>query len=515
MFLSYFLTTAALSIGALGAQVTHDWTISEIPVNLDGKHPRTAIGVNGQMTVPVVRAQLGDTLVLRVHNKLDEPTGLHSHGIFNNGTNYYDGAGGITECGVAPKSTFDYRIPLVQTGTYWLHGHHGSQYMNGLRGPLIITDPNGEPYDYDEDIVVAMEDFFPQTSHMTMAGEPDMHKMNSTGMGMGMADRQTNQLPLRDKIKHQNLRFTPGRTYRIRLLNIGSTMMFRFGIEGHDLHIIEVDGLATKPRTVSSVEVAVAQRVSVLVTAKPQASHNYRYHIEQFSDIFPEVSGFNPNHQEGLVLYSRNAPTRRCRDITWEHFEDMKLTPLDMLPLMTPDVRHDITLTANRVDNEITGMFINNISFALPAVPSMFTALAARGQMTTKTFPRNSNVHVLGHLHVLELRIFNHDIVRHPMHMHGHFFQIVEQGVIGKPETAVRSGRYPMRRDTAVVPPGHYMTMRFRADNPGVWMFHCHIDKHAASGLTMLFACAPEVMNERIKVPNSVVDHCHMMGIDV
>ncbi|KAJ1933145.1 ferroxidase fet3, partial [Linderina macrospora] len=332
MFLQVYLVTTILSLSALGAQVLHDWTISNISVNLDGKHPRTVVGINGQLTMPVVRAQLGDTLILRLHNDLDEATGLHSHGIFNNGTNYYDGAGRITECGIAPKASFEYRIPLNQTGTYWLHGHHGSQYVNGLRGPLIITDPDGEPYKYDEDVVIAMEDFFPHTSHMVMAGEPDMSKMNATAMVNRQDKQQVDEFPLRDKMKapedkypiplingqqtlqHQNLHFTPGRTYRIRLLNIGSTMMFRFAIEGHELRIIEVDGLPTNPHPVRSVEVTVAQRVSVLVTARPQATHNYLYHIEQFSDIFPELAGFNPNHQEGLVRYAGSAPIQRCND---------------------------------------------------------------------------------------------------------------------------------------------------------------------------------------------------------
>ncbi|KAJ2035874.1 ferroxidase fet3, partial [Coemansia sp. S2] len=151
-----------LVVAAAAARVEYDMEIATIMTSMDGVHERMAVVVNGQIPMPLVRAELGDTLALRIRNRLsDEATGLHSHGLFNNGTNYYDGAGMVTECGIAPGSEMTYEIPITQTGTYWLHGHHNSQYINGLRGPLIITDPEGEPYDYDEDMVLTFEDWFP------------------------------------------------------------------------------------------------------------------------------------------------------------------------------------------------------------------------------------------------------------------------------------------------------------------------------------------------------------------
>ncbi|KAJ2003829.1 ferroxidase fet3, partial [Coemansia sp. S85] len=107
----------------------YDLEITTTMTSMDGVHERMAVVVNGKIPMPLIKAELGDVLALRIRNRLeDEATGLHSHGLFNNGTNYYDGAGMVTECGIAPGSEMTYEIPITQTGTYWVHGHHNSQY---------------------------------------------------------------------------------------------------------------------------------------------------------------------------------------------------------------------------------------------------------------------------------------------------------------------------------------------------------------------------------------------------
>ncbi|KAI8320857.1 hypothetical protein GQ54DRAFT_334452 [Martensiomyces pterosporus] len=537
---------------ALAVWVEYNWTISTISVKMDGEHERQAVGVNGKLPVPIVKAQLGDTLVLRLHNNLNEPTGLHSHGILNNGTNYYDGAGMITECGVAPRSELAYEIPIVQTGTYWLHGHHKSQYVNGLRGPLIITDPRGEPYSYDEDIILAFEDWFPSVSTMEMAGGPRAKKHSSAqhtsseyvgkpavhmnkgprGAGVGangmpMSNSTSNVPPSSarhpiavlngmDGAKAPTLNFMPGRTYRIRLLNIGSTAMFRFGIEGHDMYVIEADGISTVSRKVRSVVVGTAQRVSVLVTAKPSASMNYRYRFELFTDIFPQSHGYNPHPYCGLVVYSDDASFNTHNDVVWEEFDDLSLVPLDRQPLMHADVAHDVVITADRTGSDLVHTYINNISFALPPSPPIFSILSNRDlEMDSLLKEKEANPKVLNHMDVVELRVQNRDIVHHPMHLHGHFFQIVERGTIGVPQSAVRSTHAPMRRDTTIVPPNEYAILRFRADNPGVWLFHCHIDKHMSLGLSMMFVSAPDVMKQRMSIPDTMLRQCKLLGVPV
>ncbi|KAJ2403278.1 ferroxidase fet3 [Coemansia sp. RSA 2559] len=495
---------------------------------MDGKHERLAVAVNGKIPMPLAQAQLGDTLVLNLRNSLDgEPTGLHSHGILNNGTNYYDGAGMVTECGVAPGAQMAYEIPLSQTGTYWVHGHHNSQYINGLRGPLVVTDPAGEPYDYNEDYVLTFEDWFPNASDVMMDPESMPHERTSHKSPLKKAPGEKYPIGVINGVSGDSapeLPFAANATYRLRLLNIGSTSMFRFAIDDHDMYVIEADGIASEKRKVDSVVLGVAQRVSVLVSARPEASRNSRYYVEIFTDVFPDAPGYNPRLYSGAVSYNDDGgvpePRRPASFGSFSAgFDDIDLVPLDRQPLLPPpDVTHDVIISANRSSTDIMEAYINGISFALPRVPSIFTALGylGDGPVNDASFGQRCNAKVLQHLDTVELFVANHDIVTHPMHLHGHFFQIVERGTVGN-STSVRrpSSQYPMRRDTILVAPGCYAKLRLRADNPGVWLMHCHIERHMELGLSMMFVSAPDVMRQTIDVPESIKDQCRQLGVIV
>ncbi|KAJ2412131.1 ferroxidase fet3 [Coemansia sp. RSA 2530] len=546
-----------LAVAAAAARVEYDLEITTTMTSMDGVHERMAVVVNGKIPMPLIKAELGDVLALRIRNRLeDEATGLHSHGLFNNGTNYYDGAGMVTECGIAPGSEMTYEIPITQTGTYWVHGHHNSQYVNGLRGPLIITDPEGEPYTYDEDMVLTFEDWFPNASNMTMgpkapmatkSAHQDQVSSSSCYDTSSMMDGEASSRDMptschakscvstsehkdpdkkypigvingRNGKESPTLHFEPNKTYRLRLLNIGSSFMFRFGIEGHDLHVIEVDGVATEKQKVNSVLLGVAQRVSVLVTAQPESASNYRYHFDILSDIFPDLPNYNPRSYSGPVVYSEGAQFAEASPIIWEDFDDLGLTPLDRVPILEADVTHDINVRADRTPTEMVHAFINDVSFELPTTPSLFTALSLNysdGAIDPTAFGQKCNAKVIQHMDVAELRIVNHDIVHHPMHLHGQFFQIIERGVVGNSSSVIKSSDTPMRRDTTLVPPGAYAILRFRADNPGVWLLHCHIDLHMELGLSMMFVSAPEIIREAIKVPDAVIEQCRLLGIPI
>ncbi|KAJ2709818.1 ferroxidase fet3 [Coemansia spiralis] len=541
------LVVDVAAAAALAARVEYDWTVSNVDIKMDGVRERRAVAVNGEIPMPLAIAHLGDTLVLRLHNALDEPTGVHTHGMFNNGTNYYDGAGMVTECGIAPGSQMAYEIELTQTGTYWIHGHHNSQYINGLRGPLIITNPAGEPYDYDEDLVLTFEDWMPTYSTATVGSQAGgggvmlmarigEHNANCSGgsdtMGRRTVGSQGNDTaPFDPSARYPigvingaygenapDLNFEPGKTYRIRLLNIGSAFMFRFSMGGHDMYIIEADGVATEMQKVNTVVLGVAQRVSVLVKAKPTAAANYGYNFEIFSDVFPEYPGYNPRAYQGAVLYNDDINSRVPSTIVRDTFDDLFLVPLDHQPLLgKPDMLHDVAITADRGPRGIVKAYVNGVQFKMPARPSLFTAMEYQGRdvVNATTFGRNTNAVVVPHMAVLELRVLNHDSVAHPMHLHGYFFQIVERGMIGEPRSARRSPHAPMHRDTTIVPPNEYVRLRIRADNPGVWLMHCHIELHMELGLALMLVTGPDKIKETMTLPPTVQEQCRLLDIPV
>ncbi|KAJ2534182.1 ferroxidase fet3, partial [Coemansia sp. RSA 1933] len=219
--------------------------------------------------------------------------------------------------------------------------------------------------------------------------------------------------------KAPTLPFAANSTYRLRLLNIGSTSMFRFAIDDHDMYVIEADGVASEPLKVPSVVLGVAQRISVLVSARPNAtvSSNSRYYAEIFTDVFPEAQGFNPRMYSGSISYSSEAalpaPKRPWAFSAYPFgFDDLDLIPFDRQPLLpAPDVSHDVVLSANRSGSDLKQAFINGISFELPRVPSIFTALGYMGDgaVNDASFGHSCNAKVLHHLDSVELVVANHD----------------------------------------------------------------------------------------------------------
>jgi FtsP/CotA-like multicopper oxidase with cupredoxin domain len=119
--------------------------------------------INGKFPGPLIEANMGDRLVVNVTNKLSaNATSVHWHGLFQNGTNWFDGTVGVTQCGIPPGQSLVYNFTLEQFGTYWYHSHFGTQYMDGILGPLIIHSPAEADVRklYDHDRVVLIQDWY-------------------------------------------------------------------------------------------------------------------------------------------------------------------------------------------------------------------------------------------------------------------------------------------------------------------------------------------------------------------
>ncbi|KAJ2590970.1 hypothetical protein H4R99_006923 [Coemansia sp. RSA 1722] len=139
--------------------------------------------------------------------------------------------------------------------------------------------------------------------------------------------------------------------------------------------------------------------------------------------------------------------------------------------------------------------------------------------MDPRVYGEHTNTVVLKSMEVIELVLWNNSTMAHPMHLHGHTFQLYEYGCTdadhdecGSKDMAFKAGSSPMRRDTVSVGPFQYAVIRFKASNPGMWLMHCHIDTHHAQGMAMLFAEAPEVLQQTPDMPLSVRDQCLLQG---
>lgn len=194
----------------------------------------------------------------------------------------------------------------------------------------------------------------------------------------------------------------------------------------------------------------------------------------------------------------------------WNPFDDMTLEAYDgMLLLPEPDRTVELDVIMDNLGDGANYAFFNNITYKSPKVPTLYSVLSAGDKATDPTvYGDYTHPFVLKKDEIVQIVVNNRDTGRHPFHLHGHNFQAIYRsnesagtwedggGAAGK-----TFPRVPMRRDTMVLYPEGNMVLRFRANNPGVWLFHCHIEWHVVSGLIATFVEAPAELQKSLTIP--------------
>ncbi|RXG42243.1 hypothetical protein VDGE_07226 [Verticillium dahliae] len=513
------LTALALSLASLAglaqsALIEKDFTVGWVTANPDGAFHRPTIGVNGQWPLPVITANVGDRLLLNVHNELgNASTSLHFHGFFQNGTNYMDGAVGVTQCAIPTGSSFTYDIKFDQPGTYWYHAHNDGQYPEGLRGPVVVHDPKG-PYEgkYDEELVISLSDWYHRPVRSLI------HELISVENPTGA--EPVPQAALLNDTQNLHVAVKPSTTYLLRLVNIGAFAAHYFWIEGHEMRIVEVDGVWTDEAVAERLYITPAQRYSVLLTTKADAQENFAIVSamdEELFDIIPEDQ--NSNVTGWLVYDDKKALPKPTPVDELDFFDDFGLVPVDREPLLeNPNVSISFDVKMDNLRDGANYAFFNDLTYVAPKVPSLYSALTVGGANATdaRVYGTHTISHVLRHHDVVELVLNNGDDGKHPFHLHGHNFQVVHRsgpdaGVYIDDESHVPP-KVPMRRDTVYAEPNGNFVIRFRADNPGVWLFHCHIEWHMDQGLVATIVEAPLALQAQ-EIPADHLDACRKGGV--
>ena len=288
---------AASSPASVLSGTNFNLEIGQLPVNMTGQ-PRTAVAVNGQVPAPVLRWREGDTVTLRVTNRLSEPTSIHWHGIIL--PNPMDGVPGLTFHGIAPGETFTYQIPVRQSGTYWYHSHSGFQEQQGLYGPLVIEPRAGYPQAFDRDYVVFLSDWTDENPNTVMGNlkfQSNYYNFHQRTLGTFIEDvsRQGLAATVSDRLMWGEMRmsptdildisgatytylingqppaanwtalFRPGERVRLRFIN-GSTMsIFDVRIPDLPMTIVQADGIDVRPITVDQFRIGTAETYDVIV----------------------------------------------------------------------------------------------------------------------------------------------------------------------------------------------------------------------------------------------------------
>jgi FtsP/CotA-like multicopper oxidase with cupredoxin domain len=400
---------------------------------------------------------------VRVENQLDVPSLIHWHGLTPPWQQ--DGVPGVSGPPIAAGGTADYDFPLPFGGTFWMHSHEGLQEQTLLSAPLIIHD--GRDRNDQQDIVLMLYDFsftppdqifaeLKQKGSASAAASPTPVAQPASAapmkpMAMGAAAKRdlndvkydaflANDRTLADP---EIIKVEPGGRVLLRVINGSSMSAFHVDLGQLDGELIAVDGIRVAPVAGRRFPIAVAQRLDIQL-ALPREPAAY--------PVLAQLEG--ERSRTGIILAAGRADITRVPDQAAMPSEPLtleleaRLRAAEPLPPRKIDRTHVLNLTG-----EMAGYIwsINNVAWT-PQTPPLPVAAGERVQLV----------------------FVNKTMMSHPMHLHGHPFQVVEidgQSLSG----AVR--------DTVLVPPSSRVAVVFDANNPGYWALHCHLLYHLDAGM--------------------------------
>ncbi|KAF9482102.1 laccase 16 [Pholiota conissans] len=501
--ISRLLTLLFICSAISAADVDVVFNVDNTQVAPDG-FTRTGVIVNGVFPGTLIQANKDDTLHIAVNDQLTDPTmrrsvSIHWHGLFQSRTGSEDGPAFVNQCPIAPGHSYTYDIPLNgQAGTFWYHSHLSSQYVDGLRGALVVydpIDPHLSLYDVDDaSTVITLADWYhnpaPGMEDIFLAGNdepiPDSGLINGIGRYVGGP-----------QVVRARVNVEQGKRYRFRVVNISAYAAFRFSIEGHDLTIIEVDGISHVPLTVGGFDIYAAQRYSVVLNANKVIA-NYWIRGPMTLQHSSDNKNLDTKNVYAVLHYSGASdaePTTKADVSVNNLLQEYQLAALvnPGAPGGSAPADRSIDLKfSEQVKNGKLTWDINDISYLPPDLPTLLNIMA-NGITSEANFTATEHTFVIERNEVVELVIHgsSHGHI-HPFHLHGHAFDVVQS--MQGPANYIN----PPRRDVV----GSTVIIRFQADNPGPWFLHCHIDWHLEAGLAVVFAERPA---EQISGPQSQI----------
>ncbi|KAL1839341.1 hypothetical protein VTJ49DRAFT_1637 [Mycothermus thermophilus] len=486
--------------GASADTVTYDWNITWVWASPDG-FAREVIGVNNQWPCPLIEATVGDTVVINLYNQLGNQTcGLHFHGIDQANTPWMDGPSGVTQCGVPPDTSLKYQFTVDHPGTYWYHSHAPGQYPDGLRGPIVFHDPN-DPYSgqYDEDYILAVSDWYHSESLPLVQ---EMLQPENTDFLPPIPDNITNK------------------TYRIRWINYAAFAAAMLHFDSHTMSVIMIDGQYVKRQDAYQLRLSPAQRYDFLLTGSTNDSGNYPYlmslDLNRDWTNTTEEQRWDLNYTGYLVMDKSQPLSDQDVVDLWQPRDEVDFEPYDDEGILDPyDQMIMLNFTFCFDENDYPRACFNNLTYVGQLVPTLYSAATTGTDNSNPVVYGQVNPLIVNNSAIVQIVINNFDTSAHPFHLHGHHFQVVYRA---PSEAGVWPGRdenytsVPPRRDTVTVQPNSYVVLRFKANNPGVWLLHCHIEWHVEMGLTATIIEAPDVLRG-MTFPDDHIAVCNKSGI--
>lgn len=532
-------------------RVTYHLYVKDTVVNLTGK-PKRAIAVNGQIPMPTLVFTEGDTAEIIVHNLLKESTSLHWHGLIL--PNKEDGVPYLTQMPIEPNETFTYRFPIVQTGTHWYHSHSGLQEQIGMYGNLILLKKmSNSTFRKGIDdlptiplILSEWTDLKPENIHRMLHNANDWFSLKKNAvqsyaeaakaghlstklknewkrmLAMDVSDVYYDKILINGKqnFEIKNINTQPlkaGDKVRLRISNGGAASYFWLNYAGGKITVVASDGNDVEPVEVDRLIIAVSETYDIVVTV-PADSTAYELlattedrtniasvyigsGVKQLISRLPRLMYF-----EGMKMM--NGMMKMNGDLD-DMGMNMSLNKMDMNVVMYPEIMNNANSNSDKSQRYNANALsqIKTLNYAMltspnpttldSTMPTRYLKFTLTGNMNRYVWSIDGKVIsetdkvLIKKGEIVRVVLYNNSMMRHPMHLHGHDFRLINgQGNLAPLKNIIDI--MPMETDT----------IEFKANNEGDWFFHCHILYHMMSGMGRVFTYENQPKNPYIPQPS-------------
>ncbi|MGM8909200.1 copper resistance system multicopper oxidase [Psychrobacter sp. 1U1] len=498
-----------------------DLYVSKKPIIVNGKSSMATL-INDSLPAPTLKMREGDTVVIRVHNQMNESTSIHWHGLLV--PFEMDGVPGISFDGIPANSTFTYKFTLKQAGTYWYHSHTGFQEQTGMRGAIVIEPKGRERHPTQEDHVILLSDWTHRDPHnllKLLKQRADFDNYHLPDFKKLLSDIAATDLEAAfDKRKMWNqMRMMPtdftdlsgettftylmngkttaanwtqlvkaGQPVKLRFINGSAQTIFDVRIPGLKMTVVATDGIDVSPVDIDDFRIGVAETYDVIVTPTKDAHTIFAQNIDRTGYVATTLA----------TKKDARAPIPAMDKVEW-------LTMADMMGAMGDkgyDARHanteydfktDMRVDSPRMNLDDPGINLRNIDRQVlnySQLRSVDEHILAEQQKPT----RELEIHLTGNMERyiwaldgvmfrdaapvnikpnerVRITLVNDTMMNHPMHLHGMWSDL-----------RAPDGGFQVRKHTITVQPAQKISFDVTGE-VGRWAWHCHLLYHMEAGM--------------------------------
>ncbi|KAJ9548518.1 hypothetical protein OSB04_021061 [Centaurea solstitialis] len=501
------------------------------------------VTVNGRFPGPTIVAREDDTVMVKVVNHVKYNVSIHWHGVRQLRTGWADGPAYITQCPIQPGGTYVYKFTLTgQRGTLWWHAH--VLWLRAtVHGAIVILPKPGVPYPFpkpNKEVVVVLGEWWKSDT------EAVINQAQKLGGAPNVSDAHTingNPGPIANCLAN-------GKTYMLRIVNAALNEELFFRIANHKFTVVEVDAVYVKPFTTDTILIAPGQTTNAIVTAGQKAG-KYLVAVSPFMDAPIAVDNRTATaslRYSGVLTASNTKlvapPPQNSTPVANTFMSSLRSLNSATYPAKVPlTIDHSLFFTiglgidpcSTCVNGSQVVADLNNITFVMPTTALLQAHYFNISGVFTDDFPskplmpynytgtqptnlatnKGTKLYRLPYNSTVQLVLQDTGMIAaesHPIHLHGFNFFVVGRGIGNfNPSKDPKNFNLvdPVERNTVGVPTGGWTAIRFKADNPGVWFMHCHLEVHTTWGLKMAFVVDNgKGPNESVIPPPSDLPKC-------